>query len=128
MITRNILSSLLEVLSQSAPGGKLSLTDFGAVLGRAAKRYPYSRSYISKLLAGSKPITPQIARAARVLMVSAAALQEKDWIDPLPAFDGVPVAKLKAGREAGVAWQDLYATNADVRAFVDTLVDIIVRG
>ena len=31
--------------------------------------------------------TPEVARAVRVLMVSAAALEEKDWIDPLPIFE-----------------------------------------
>jgi len=128
MITPNTLSDLVETLSQRAPDGKLSLTDFGQMLGKAANRYPYSRSYVSKLLAGTKPITPQVARAARAIMVSVAALDEKDWIDPLPSFTGGPIDKLKAAQAEGVSWQDLYATNADVRAFVDALIDFIIRG
>jgi hypothetical protein len=128
MITRNALINLRETLSESSGNGQLSLADFGRILGKAAGRYPYSRSYVSKLLRGAKPITPQVARAARVLMVSAAALEVKDWIDPLPSFDGGPIDKLKAARAEGVDWQDLYATSADVRAFVDTLVDVICRG
>ena len=128
MVTRESLFGLVETLAQSAPAGELSLSDFGAMLGRAANRYPYSRSYVSKLLAGTKPITEQVARGARALMVSAAALEEKDWIDPLPEFSGGPVDKLRAARVQGNSWQDLYATDTDVRAFVDTLVDIIVRG
>jgi len=128
MITPETLSNLREALSQNEYGRRISLTEFGRMLGRAANRYPYSRSYVSKLLAGTKPITPQVARACRVLMVSAAALDEKEWVKPLPTFDGGPVAMLKAGKESGIAWQDLYATNADVRAFVDTLVDVVTRG
>ena len=128
MVTRVSLISLRETLSESGGSGEISLTDFGRMLGRAANRYPYSRSYVSKLLAGTKPITPQVARAARVLMVSVAALEKKDWIDPLPGFTGGPIDKLKQARAEGVSWQDLYATNAGVRAFVDTLVDVIVRG
>jgi hypothetical protein len=128
MITVNILSDLVETLSQSAPDGKLSLTDFGRLLGQAAGRPPYSRSYISKLLAGTKPVTDQVARGARALMVSVAALEEKDWIDPIPEFQGRPIDKLRQARESGLHWQDLYATNADVRLFIDTLVDVIVRG
>ena len=116
------------MLSESSPDGLLSLSNFGRMLGRAANRYPYSRSYVSKLLAGTKPITPQVARAVRVLMVSAAALDEKDWIDPLPTFEGEPIEKLKAARSSGVDWQDLYARDANVRAFIDTLIDFIARG
>ena len=128
MITRTSLISLREMLSESSPDGLLSLSNFGRMLGRAANRYPYSRSYVSKLLAGTKPITPQVARAVRVLMVSAAALDEKDWIDPLPTFEGEPIEKLKAARSSGVDWQDLYARDANVRAFIDTLIDFIARG
>lgn len=128
MVTVNSLSGLLETLSESAPDGKLSLTDFGRMLGQATNRPPYSRSYISKLLAGTKPITEQVARGARVLMVSAAALEEKDWIAPIPDFQGGPIDKLREARAEGVEWQDLYATDTDVRLFIDTLVDVIVRG
>jgi len=128
MITRISLIGLRETLSESSGNGQLSLSDLGRMLGRAANRYPYSRSYVSKLLKGQKPITPQVARAVRVLMVSVAALDEKDWIDPMPGFEGGPIDKLRAARVEGVNWQDLYASDADVRAFVDTLVDVIVRG
>lgn len=127
-VTRTSLFELRETLSQSGGNEHLSLADFGRMLGKAAGRYPYSRSYVSKLLQGTKPITEQVARGARVLMVSVAALEEKDWIDPIPDFQGGPIDKLKQARAEGVEWQDLYATNADVRAFVDTLVDVIVRG
>ena len=128
MITRKTLFDLRETLSESRGDGELSLSDFGRILGRAANRYPYSRSYVSKLLAGTKPITPQVARAVRVLMVSVAALDEKDWIDPLPTFEGEPIEKLKAARSSGVDWQDLYARDANVRTFVDTLIDLITKG
>jgi len=128
MITRISLIGLRETLSESNGNGQVSLSDFGRMLGKAANRYPYSRSYVSKLLKGQKPITSQVARAARVLMVSAAALDEKDWIDPLPTFDGGPVARLKAARADGIDWPELYAQDACVREFVDTLVDVIVRG
>lgn len=128
MITRMSLIGLRETLSESGDSGQLSLSDFGRMLGRAANRYPYSRSYVSKLLAGTKPITPQVARAVRVLMVSAAALEEKDWIDPLPRFEGGPIEKLKTARAEGIDWPELYARDANVREFVDTLVDVIVRG
>lgn len=128
MITRTSLIGLRETLSESDDNGQLSLSDFGRMLGRAANRFPYSRSYVSKLLAGTKPITPTVARAVRVLMVSVAALEEKDWIDPAPTFEGGPVERLKAARAEGIDWQDLYATNGDVRQFVDALVDIITRG
>ena len=128
MITRTSLISLREMLSESSPDGLLSLSNFGRMLGRAANRHPYSRSYVSKLLAGTKPITPQVARAVRVLMVNAAALEKKDWIDPLPTFEGGPIEKLKAARSSGVDWQDLYARDVNVRTFVDTLLDLIARG
>lgn len=128
MITRQSLLGLRETLSRSAPHGELSLSDFGRMLGRAADRYPYSRSYVSKLLAGTKPITPQVARAVRVLMVSAAALEEKDGVDPGPTFRGEPVNKLKSARSSGVDWQGLYVQDPEVRAFVDALIDLITRG
>jgi len=128
VITRTSLIGLRETLSESGGNGQLSLSDFGRMLGRAANRYPYSRSYVSKLLAGTKPITPQVARAVRVLMVSTAALEEKDWIDPLPRFEGGPVERLKVARAEGVDWQGLYAADANVKMFVDALIDIITRG
>ena len=127
-ITHHSLIALRETLSQSSPTGKLSLTEFGRILGKAARGFPYSRSYISKLLTERKIITPQVARAARVLMVSAAALEQKDWMDPPASFDGGPIAQLKKAKTEGVSWQGLYASNAEVRAFVDALVDVIVRG
>jgi len=128
MITRISLIGLRETLSESSGNGQLSLSDLGRMLGRAANRYPYSRSYVSKLLKGQKPITPQVARAVRVLMVSVAALEEKDWIDPSPAFEGGPVAKLRKGKAEGVDWQSLYTSDVHVRQFVDALVDLITRG
>jgi len=128
MITRQSLLDLRETLSRSAPHAELSLSDFGRMLGRAADRYPYSRSYVSKLLAGTKPITPQVARAVRVLMVSAAVLEEKDWVDPGPTFRGEPVNKLKSARSSGADWQGLYVQDPEVRAFVDALIDLIARG
>ena len=72
--------------------------------------------------------TPEVARAVRVLMVSAAALEEKDWIDPLPIFEGGPVERLKAAHAEGIDWPELYADDANVRKFVDALVDVITRG
>lgn len=98
------------------------------MLGRAADRHPYSKSYISRLVRAKMPITPRVDHAARILMVSLAGLQERAWIDPLPTFEGGPVEQLKRARESGVSWQDVYARDADVRTFVDTLVEIISRG
>jgi hypothetical protein len=128
VITRQSLLDLRETLSRSAPHAELSLSDFGRMLGRAADRYPYSRSYVSKLLAGTKPITPQVARAVRVLMVSAAVLEEREEMGSGPTFRGEPVNKLKSARSSGADWQGLYVQDAEVRAFVDALIDLITSG
>ena len=127
-LTYKTLQVLKEALSDGHVGGPLSLRDFGEMLGRAADRPAYGKGYVSKLLRGIEPITPKVTRAARILMVGVAGLDERDWVDPLPSFKGGPVEKLKAARSAGVAWAELYAGDANVREFVDTLVDLIARG
>lgn len=128
MITRDMLRELLETLSQSRSDGRLSLREFGKMLGKAAGRYPYSRSYISHLLRGTFPITPQIARATRVLMLGVAGIDDRPWSDPFPVFSGSPVEKLKQAKEAEIPWQEVYVQDAHVRSFVDTLIDLITRG
>ncbi len=91
-------------------------------------RQAYTRSYVHRLLSGAKPITSRVARAAHILTMGLATLDEHDWTDPLPTFAGSPVEKLKAARGEGVAWTELYAQDADVREFVDMLIDLITRG
>ena len=98
------------------------------MLGKAAGRRPFGKGYVSKLLRGKTSISPGVAKAARVLMVALAGLEERGWIDPLPTFKGSPIEQLKRARESGLSWQDVYTSNADVRAFVDSLVEIISRG
>ena len=128
MISHEALTALKEALSANRLDGPLSLREFGEMLGRAADRGPYHKSTVSKMLRGKAPISARVERAARVLMVSVGGLDERGWIDPLPSFEGGPVAKLQGARAAGVDWRELYATDASVREFVDTLVDIICRG
>ena len=128
MITRDTLRDLLETLSCSRPDGPLSLQEFGEMLGKAAGRYRYSRSYMSHLLRGTFPITPRIAQAARILMLGVAAIDDRPWTDPFPTFSGSPVEKLKQAKEAEVPWQELYVQDANVRVFVDALIDLITRG
>ncbi len=106
----------------------MTLREFGRMLGRAIGRKPYSRSYVYRLLRGEKPITPRIDRAARILMLGAAALGEERVTNPMPAFYGGPIEKMKAAQTANIEWQELYARDADVRRFVDTLVDMMIRG
>lgn len=122
------LQSLRNVLSERLEGGPLTLKEFGRLLGGAVERKPYSKAYVHALLNGNRPIIGQVARAARVLMVGGAGLDERDWVDLLPTFEGGPVGKLKAARAEGVPWAELYAGDADVRAFVDALIDLITRG
>ena len=98
------------------------------MLGKAAGRRSYHKSYVWKLLRGEDEISAQVAHAARVLMLGAAALEERSWIDPPPHFEGEPIDKLKGAQASGVGWQDIYAADADVRRFVDALMDVIVRG
>ena len=105
----------------------MTLREFGRMLGRAIGRQPYSRSYVHQLLHGDKPITPPVERAARVLMLGAAALDEDGLADPMPTFEGEPVEKMKAARAAGFGWQELYVRDAEVREFVDALMNRIVR-
>lgn len=128
MITRDMLCDLLETLSCSRPDGRLSLREFGEMLGKAAGRYPYSRSYISHLLRGTFPITPRVAEAARILMLGVAGIDNRPWSDPFPVFSGSPVEKLMQAKKAEIPWQEMYVQDANVRSFVDALVDLITRG
>jgi hypothetical protein len=54
--------------------------------------------------------------------------QERSTIDPPPRSAGRAIEKLKEAQASGVGWQTLYEADVDVRAFVDHLVDVIVRG
>lgn len=128
MIDHITLQALKEALSEGRPDGSLTLREFGKILGRAVDRRAYSKSYVCRLLRGKEPISPRVGRAARVLMVGVAALDERSWMDPLPSFEGEPIKQLKEAREWGVGWWGLYVSNPEVRAFVDALVDIITRG
>jgi hypothetical protein len=98
------------------------------MLGRAIGRKPYSKSYVHELLNGKRPITDRIDRAARILMLGAAALGEERVTDLMPAFDGSPIEKMKAAQKVGIEWQELYARDKEVRELVNTLVDLIIRG
>jgi len=40
----------------------------------------------------------------------------------------VPVEQLKRARKSGISWQDVYTRDADVRTFVDALLEMISRG
>lgn len=128
MIVPQTLQSLKDILAEQQGNGSVTLEALGQMLGNAIKRKPYSRSYVHHLLKGKKPITAQIDRAARILMLKTAAMSERPLTDPMPIFGNAPIEKLKAGQAAGVNWQELYVADADVRQFVDTLVGIIVRG
>ena len=128
MLTCEALQALKEALSEGRAAGPLSLREFGEMLGGAVGHQAYGKGYVSKLLRGKTPISPRVAKAARVLMVGLAGLEERAWIDPLPTFDGAPVEQLKRASESGVSWQDLYARDAGVRAFVDALLEMISRG
>jgi len=128
MVTRELLLELLETLSQSRADGPVSRAEFGQMLGKAGGRYLYSRSYVSKLLHGKVPITPQIEYAARILMIGMAGMGERIWSDPFPIFQGGPVSKLQQAKETGVRWQEIYVQDAQVRSFVDALIDLIIRG
>ena len=79
-----------------------------------------------QLLHGDKPITPPVERAARVLMLGAAALDGDGLADPRPTFEGEPIEKMKAARAAGFGWHELYVRDAEVREFVDALMNRIV--
>ena len=127
-VTRETLQALKDTLSENRAEGPLTLREFGEMLGKAAGRRPYHKSYVWKLLRGEDEISAQVEHAARVLMLGAAALEERSWIDPLPHLEGGPIDKLKGAQASGVGWQKLYAADADVRRFVDVLMDVIVRG
>ena len=126
--TAQNLQALRTALSAGRVDGLLPLRAFGKMLGRAVDRRPYNKGWVSKLLRGKEPVTDRIARAAHILTIGLATLDEHDWTDPLPTFDGGPVEKLKAARGEGVAWTELYAQDADVREFVDMLIELITRG
>lgn len=127
-LTYKTLQMLREALSDGRVDGPLSLREFGEMLGCAVGRQAYGKGYVSKLLRGKEPVTSRVARAARILIVGVAALNEWDWVDPLPTFEGGPIEKLKAARAEGIPWAELYAGDVNVREFVDTLVDLITRG
>ena len=58
MLSHETFQSLREVLAKDRADGCLSLREFGKLLGQAAGRWPYSKSYVSQLLRGKLPITP----------------------------------------------------------------------
>lgn len=127
-VTRQTLSELQERLSEGHDNGHVSLAELGRLLGKAGRGFPYSRSYMSKLLSGSKPISPKLAYAARLVMIGLAAMDERLWSDPFPTFEGRPVEKLQQAQEEGTDWTSLYVWDTEVRAFVDALIELIVRG
>ncbi len=124
MVDAQTLRNLRDRLSQGRAQGPITLRTLGRLLGRAIGRQPYSRSYVHQLLHGVKPITPPIEQAARVLMSVAEALDEGGWT----ACEGRPLEKMRAARAAGVRWQDLYVSDAEVREFVNGLMDRMVRS
>jgi len=128
MITPESLQLLRERLSDEGGDGAVSLAQFGKLLGGAIGRYPYSRSYVSKLLAGKAVITPRIAEAAQALMVYAAVQKANGGSEGRPSFDGQPIEKMKAAEAQGIGWQELYAQDAGVRQFVDALMNVILGG
>jgi len=128
MLTCETLQALREALSKGRTDGSVSLREFGEMLGRAADRWPYSKSYVSKLLRGKSPITPRVERAARILMVGAAGVDERPWADPFPTFSGSPVEKLIQAKKAEIPWQEVYVQDVEVRTFVDALLELITRG
>lgn len=128
MLTCETFQSLKDALSERLGEGPLSLREFGKILGRAVDRRPYTKSYMSELLRGKKVITPRVEKAARILLLGVAGLDDARLTDPMPRFEGGPVARMQAARARGVKWQELYVGDQDVRAFVDTLVELILRG
>ncbi len=125
--TAEKLQALREALS-AGRDGLLPLRPFGKMLGLAVGRPPYHKGWVSRLLRGKKPITDRVARAAHILAMGLATLDEHDWRDPLPTFQGSPVDKLKAAQHEEMHWTELYAQDADIREFVDMLIDLITRG
>ena len=128
MIVPQTLQTLKDILAEQQSNGSMTLEAFGQMLGNAIKRKPYSRSYLHHLLKGKKPITAQIDRAARILMLNAASMSERPLTDPMPIFDNGPIGKLKAAQAEGVNWQELYVADVGVRAFVDVLIEVLLRG
>jgi hypothetical protein len=124
LIDAQTLRNLRDRLSQGRADGPVTLREFGQPLGRTIGRQPYSRSYVCQLLHGVKPITPPIEQAARALMSTVETLDEGGWT----AREGQPLEKMRAARAAGVSWQELCGRDAEVRAFVDGLMDRIVRS
>lgn len=125
--TAEKLQALRKALS-AGRDGLLPLRPFGKLLGAAVGGRPYSKGWVSRLLRGKKPITDRVARAAHILTMGIAALDEHDWRDPLPTFQGGPVEKLKAAQGEEMHWTELYAQDQDIREFVDTLIELITRG
>jgi hypothetical protein len=124
LVDAQTLRNLRDSLSQGRAKGSITLREFGQLLGRAIGRQPYSRSYVHQLLHGVRPITPRIEQATRVLMSTMETLDEGGWVDS----EGQPLEKMRAARAAGVRWEELYGTDAEVRGFVDGLMDCIVRS
>lgn len=98
------------------------------MLGWAVNQQPYGKSYGSRLLCGKLPITPRVERAARILLSGMEATDERCMGGSTPIFESEPIEKLEGARAGTLGWQELYASNAKVREFVDTLIDIIIKG
>lgn len=128
MIDSVTLLALKEALAKQQPNEALTLQEFGKILGQAVGKAGYSRSYVCQLLKGQKVITPRVEKAARILLLGVAGLDDAQLTDPMPRFEGGPLARMHAARAQGVSWQELYASDPDVRAFVDTLIELILRG
>lgn len=121
------LQALKDALSENRTDGPLTLREFGEMLGEAAGRRPYHKSYVWKLLRGENDISARVEHAARVLMRSTAAQQERSWMSPPPRLEGGAIEKLRDAQSSGAGWQEVYQTDAEVRAFVDNLMDVIAR-
>jgi len=128
LIDSSSLLALKEALAKQQPSGALTLQEFGKLLGRAVGRHRFSRSYVCQLLHGQKVITPRVEQAVRILLLGMAGLEDVRLTDPMPSFEGGPVARMQAGKAEGIGWQELYVSNQDVRGFVDTLIELILRG
>lgn len=128
IMTPKGLQRLRRAISENRGNGPITLREFGKLLGEAIGRRPYDKSTVCKWLNGTAPISARGAKAARIMAVGLAGFDGAVVGDPMPRFEGGPVARLKAGRDEGVDWQTLYVSDANVRNFIDTLVELICRG
>ena len=53
---------------------------------------------------------------------------DESWPTDGPVSEGSPIEKLREAKARGIAWQGLYARDAEVREFVDTLIGVVTGG